>query len=229
MSRLADAGRTVLLETSGALDIGPVDASGPHHPRPEDPWLGEVEANLWSNLSLLKATDEVKFVICDRLDFDWAVEQVRAYALTDRCPVLFRARLSAKLHPTDLATWVLESSLAVRLQVQLHKVLWDPAAHRRLKRVATRTAPDQTLDSKQSRPTPARRKSIWVKLPANRWRSSRRCQSDTPLRNVGVEPRAGSVPRRVRTQTMHSVLLRPTYPWPPDESKFTKQSFFVWH
>jgi 7-carboxy-7-deazaguanine synthase len=127
MSRLADAGRTVLLETSGALDIGPVDPRVHVILDLKTPGSGEVEANLWENLARLKPSDEVKFVLCDRADFDWAVAQVRAHALTERCPVLFSAAYG-QLSPTDLAAWVLESRLPIRLQVQLHKILWDPSA-----------------------------------------------------------------------------------------------------
>src|SRR5579883_2044610 len=89
MTRLADAGRTVLLETSGAIDITPVDPRVRVILDLKTPGSGEVVANLWSNLDRLKPTDEVKFVLCDRTDFDWAIEQVHAYSLTDRCPVLF--------------------------------------------------------------------------------------------------------------------------------------------
>ena len=127
MTRLADAGCTVLLETSGALDIAPVDRRVHVILDLKTPGSGEVEANLWSNLDRLKPTDEVKFVLCDRADFDWAVAQVRAHSLTDRCPVLFSAA-HGQINPTDLAAWVLESRLPVRLQVQLHKILWNPNA-----------------------------------------------------------------------------------------------------
>jgi 7-carboxy-7-deazaguanine synthase len=127
MTRLADAGRTVLLETSGALDIGPVDLRVHVILDLKTPGSGEVEANLWSNLDRLKTTDEVKFVLCDRADFAWAVEQVNTYSLTDRCPVLFSPAFG-QVHPTELATWILESRLPVRLQLQQHKILWDPNA-----------------------------------------------------------------------------------------------------
>ena len=83
MARLADAGKTVLLETSGALDIAPVDQRVHVILDLKTPGSGEVESNLWSNLVLLKPIDEVKFVVCDRPDFDWAVAQIRAHDLTD--------------------------------------------------------------------------------------------------------------------------------------------------
>jgi 7-carboxy-7-deazaguanine synthase len=127
MARLADAGKTVLLETSGAIDTSQVDPRVHVILDLKTPGSGEVEANVWSNVDRLKATDEVKFVICDRADFEWSVEQVRRFALTERCPVLFSPAFGS-LTPTDLAAWVLEARLPVRLQIQLHKVLWDPSA-----------------------------------------------------------------------------------------------------
>jgi 7-carboxy-7-deazaguanine synthase len=127
MTRLADAGRTVLLETSGAVDIAPVDPRVHIILDLKTPGSGELSANLWANLPLLRPKDEVKFVICDRADFDWSAAQVRAHSLTDRCPVLFSPAFG-RVNPTDLAAWVLDSGLPVRLQVQLHKILWDPNA-----------------------------------------------------------------------------------------------------
>jgi 7-carboxy-7-deazaguanine synthase len=127
MTRLADAGRTVLLETSGAVDINQVDPRVHIILDLKTPGSGEVAANFWGNLSLLRGKDEVKFVICDRADFDWSVAQVRAHSLTDRCPVLFSPAFG-RVNPTDLAAWVLDSGLPVRLQVQLHKILWEPNA-----------------------------------------------------------------------------------------------------
>jgi 7-carboxy-7-deazaguanine synthase len=86
-----------------------------------------VEANVWSNLERLRPFDEVKFVLCDRADFDWAVDVVRTHGLTERCPVLFSAS-HGQVTPTELAAWILESRLPVRLQLQQHKILWDPKA-----------------------------------------------------------------------------------------------------
>ncbi len=127
MARLADAGKTVLLETSGAVDIAPVDPRVHVILDLKTPGSGEVEANLWSNLASLKPIDEVKFVVCDRSDFDWAVAQIRAHHLADRVPLLVGA-VSGRLDPADLAAWVLETHLPLRLQVQLHKILWHPSA-----------------------------------------------------------------------------------------------------
>lgn len=127
VTRLADAGRTVLLETSGALDIGPVDPRVRIILDLKTPGSGEVRANLWENLPRLKPIDEVKFVVCDRADFDWAVAQVYAHHLTDRCPVLV-SPASGRVDPAELASWILPTGLPLRLQIQLHKLLWSPSA-----------------------------------------------------------------------------------------------------
>jgi 7-carboxy-7-deazaguanine synthase len=127
MTRLADAGKTVLLETSGAIDIGQVDPRVRVILDIKTPGSGEVEANVWGNFARLKPTDEVKVVVCHRADFDWAADIVRAHQLPDICPVLFSAAFG-EVDPTDLAGWILESRLQVRLQLQQHKILWDPTA-----------------------------------------------------------------------------------------------------
>ena len=127
MTRLADAGRTVLLETSGGVDTSAVDPRVRVILDLKTPGSGEVAANVWSNLDRLRPTDEVKFVICDRADFDWSAAQVRAHGLADRCPVLISPAFG-RVNPTDLAAWVLESGLPVRLQIQQHKILWNPSA-----------------------------------------------------------------------------------------------------
>jgi 7-carboxy-7-deazaguanine synthase len=127
MTRLADAGKTVLLETSGAVDTAAVDPRVRIILDIKTPGSGEVATNIWSNLDRLKATDEVKVVVCDRADFDWAAEVVRERRLLERCPVLFSASFGS-VNPTELASWILESRLPVRLQLQQHKILWDPAA-----------------------------------------------------------------------------------------------------
>jgi 7-carboxy-7-deazaguanine synthase len=127
MSRLADAGKTVLLETSGAIDTCAVDPRVGVILDLKTPGSGEVEANVWSNLERLRPTDELKFVLCNRVDFDWAASVVRERRLTERCPVLFSAAFG-QVNPTELAAWILESHLPVRLQLQQHKILWDPSA-----------------------------------------------------------------------------------------------------
>ena len=127
MSRLADAGKTVLLETSGAVDTSAVDPRVRVILDLKTPGSGEVEANVRSNLERLRPTDELKFVVCDRADFDWSANVVRQDRLNERCPVLFSAAFG-QVNPTDLAAWILESRLPVRLQLQQHKILWDPKA-----------------------------------------------------------------------------------------------------
>ncbi len=137
MTALADAGRTVLLETSGAVNIGPVNPRVTIILDVKTPGSGEVSANLDANLALLKPTDEVKYVVCDRADFDWAVAHVRAFDLTSKAHVLIGAA-HGQVDPSDLAAWVLETGLPLRLQVQLHKLLWGADHPRGLTFLASR-------------------------------------------------------------------------------------------
>jgi len=125
MSRLADAGYRILLETSGSLDIAPVDPRVRVILDVKTPGSREADANLWSNLDILKPIDEVKFVVCDREDFDWAVERVRRHELLRICPVLV-SPARGKIEPAELAAWVLETGLAIRMQLQLHGIIWGP-------------------------------------------------------------------------------------------------------
>jgi len=127
MTRLADAGKTVLLETSGAIDIAAVDPRVRVILDIKTPGSGESAANLWTNLDRLKPCDEVKVVVCDQADFDWAIAIVRQRRLYERCPVLLSAAFGL-VNPAELAGWVLESRLPIRLQLQQHKILWDPMA-----------------------------------------------------------------------------------------------------
>ena len=107
MTRLADAGKTVLLETSGAVDTVAVDPRVRIILDIKTPGSGEADANVWCNLDRLKPTDEVKVVVCDRNDFDWAAGIVRDHGLVGRCPVLFSAAFGS-VNPTELASWILE-------------------------------------------------------------------------------------------------------------------------
>ncbi|MFO0953503.1 MAG: radical SAM protein [Isosphaeraceae bacterium] len=127
MTRLLDAGRTVLLETSGAVDTARVDPRVRIILDLKTPASGELAANVWSNLERLRPHDEVKFVLCDRADFDWAVAQIRAFRLAENCPVLVSPAFG-RVEPKELAEWVLETRLPLRLQLQQHKIVWDPAA-----------------------------------------------------------------------------------------------------
>ena len=121
--KLCDAGYDVSLETGGALDISAVDPRVSVILDVKTPGSGEVEKNLWQNLDRLKPADEVKFVLCDRADYDWARQVLAEHAISRKCPVLFSPVYST-LNPSDLADWVLQDKLPVRMQVQLHQILW---------------------------------------------------------------------------------------------------------
>jgi 7-carboxy-7-deazaguanine synthase len=125
LSALCDAGYQVLLETGGSLDISAVDARVRRIVDVKCPGSGMVDRNRWSNLALLRPSDEVKFVVADRNDFTWAAEIDRRYDISSRCTVLFSPVFGA-VSPTDLAAWMLETGTRGRLQLQLHKYLWDP-------------------------------------------------------------------------------------------------------
>jgi len=123
LARLCDAGFEVSLETSGALDVGGVDARVSRVMDLKAPGSGESARNLWSNLAALTAHDQIKFVLADRTDYDWAVAAVNEHALAGRCEILFSPAWG-KLAPRDLAQWILDDRLPVRMQLQLHKILW---------------------------------------------------------------------------------------------------------
>jgi len=123
LKELCDAGYSVSLETGGAIDISPVDKRVSVILDVKTPDSGEVANNVWSNLEHLKQADEVKFVLCSRADYDWAKEVLAKHHIADKCPVLF-SPVYSQINPTDLAGWVLQDKLPVRMQVQLHKILW---------------------------------------------------------------------------------------------------------
>jgi len=123
LTALCDAGYSVSLETGGAIDIRAVDPRVSVILDIKTPGSGELAKNLWSNLALLKASDEVKFVLCDRADYDWAKQQLGEHKLNQTCPVIF-SPVYSQVQPSDLAAWVLADKLPVRMQVQLHKILW---------------------------------------------------------------------------------------------------------
>lgn len=120
---LCDAGYSVSLETSGALDIGGVDPRVARIMDLKAPGSGEHEKNRWENLDLLTAHDELKFVLASREDYDWAVAACRQRRLFERCPILF-SPVQGQLDPAQLAQWILDDRLPLRFQLQLHKVLW---------------------------------------------------------------------------------------------------------
>lgn len=123
LTDLCDAGLDVSLETSGALDITGVDRRVARIVDIKTPGSGEVERNLWANLADLTPRDEVKFVLCDAADYDWACRVLREYRLSERVAILF-SPVHGRLEPAALADWILRDGLPVRLQVQLHKLLW---------------------------------------------------------------------------------------------------------
>jgi len=121
---LCDAGLDVSLETSGALDIAEVDPRVSRVLDIKTPGSGEAARNLWANLPLLSARDQVKFVLCDRQDYEWARAVVAEQRLDQVCDVLFSPS-QAQLSPRDLADWIVADRLPVRFQMQLHKLLWN--------------------------------------------------------------------------------------------------------
>jgi 7-carboxy-7-deazaguanine synthase len=123
LEKLCDAGYSVSLETSGAMDTSKVDERVSVILDIKTPGSGEEKKNLWSNLDRIKPTDEVKFVLCGREDYDWARQVLAEHSIADKCTVLF-SPVYSQLNPTDLAGWVLQDRLPVRMQVQLHKILW---------------------------------------------------------------------------------------------------------
>jgi 7-carboxy-7-deazaguanine synthase len=127
MTRLCDAGYEVLLETGGGLDISPVDPRVRRIVDVKCPGSGEAEANHWPNLDLLRPSDELKFVLAGEEDYRWARRLVEERRLAERCPVHF-SPVHGSLDPRRLAAWVLADRLHVRVQLQLHKLLWGPAA-----------------------------------------------------------------------------------------------------
>ncbi|MFM7807140.1 MAG: radical SAM protein [Planctomycetota bacterium] len=134
---LCDAGFTVTMETSGALDISPLDPRCVRIMDLKCPASGESNRNLWSNVAHLCRRDEVKFVIADRGDYEWAKARMMEHALVDRVAAVLMSAAwaqpkgaeiagSAGLSARDLAAWILADGLRVRMQTQLHKIIWDP-------------------------------------------------------------------------------------------------------
>lgn len=121
---LCDAGYQVSLETSGALDISGLDPRVIKVMDIKTPGSGEVEKNRWENLRYLNPQDNIKFVLCDRDDYEWAKDVLVLHKLDSRCEVLFSPVFS-QLEPRTLADWILQDRLPVRFQLQLHKILWS--------------------------------------------------------------------------------------------------------
>jgi 7-carboxy-7-deazaguanine synthase len=128
ITRLLDLGYTVLVETGGGVSIAGCDPRSILIYDIKCPGSGEEKSNLWENIPLLKPRiDEIKFVLASRADYLWALEVVRARALAERHTVLFSPGTGLLDHK-DLAGWILEDEAPVRLQFQLHKLLWGPEA-----------------------------------------------------------------------------------------------------
>ncbi len=126
MTELCDAGKTVLIETSGAHDVGGIDPRVHVILDLKCPDSGECDRNHWPNLAKLKPTDQIKFVIASRRDWEWAEATIREHRLGERFEVLVGGVFGVELR--ELAEWVLASRLNVRMQLQMHKYIWDPKA-----------------------------------------------------------------------------------------------------
>lgn len=124
MARLADAGYAVSLETSGALDIAEVDPRVSRVVDFKTPGSGETHRNRFENVRHLGARDQVKFVICDRSDYEWSKARCAEHDLTNRVDDVLFSPSAGEMDPTKLADWILADGLGVRFQVQLHKMLW---------------------------------------------------------------------------------------------------------
>lgn len=128
MTALADAGRTVLIETSGERDISSVDPRVHRIMDLKAPGSGEHERNRWANIPLLTKRDEVKFVLSHREDYEWARAAVHEHQLDQRVASVLMSCVFNELAPRDLVAWVMEDALPVRVQLQMHKYIWAPDA-----------------------------------------------------------------------------------------------------
>lgn len=125
LRELCDAGRTVLLETSGERDISPVDPRVHRIMDLKAPGSDESHRNRWENIPLLTERDEVKVVLADRADYEWSRDVIAKHNLADRVNAVLLSCVWGELDPQDLVKWVLEDKLPVRVQLQMHKVIWD--------------------------------------------------------------------------------------------------------
>lgn len=128
LTLLADAGKTVLLETSGERDIGAVDPRVHRIMDLKAPGSGETHRNRWENIALLTARDEVKFVLKDRADYEWARGVIAEHQLASRVNAVLLSAVFGQLATADLVRWTLEDRLPARVQLQLHKYIWPPDA-----------------------------------------------------------------------------------------------------
>lgn len=127
MTRLCDAGKTVLIETSGAHDISVIDERVHRIMDLKTPDSGESGRNRYENIELLTMKDEVKFVLGSEKDYQWARQQIEQYDLSGRCGAVLLSPVFGKIDPRKIVEWMLCDKLAVRFQLQMHKFIWDPA------------------------------------------------------------------------------------------------------
>ncbi|WP_295460672.1 7-carboxy-7-deazaguanine synthase QueE [uncultured Pseudomonas sp.] len=125
LARLCDAGYQVSLETSGALDVSGVDVRVSKVVDLKTPGSGEMGRNLYGNIAHLTPNDQVKFVICSREDYDWAVSKLIEYRLEQRAGEVLFSPSHGQVVPRELAEWIVADNLPVRFQLQLHKLLWN--------------------------------------------------------------------------------------------------------
>ena len=125
IERLCSDGYEVLVETSGAIDISPVDLRAHIIMDVKCPGSGMMDRMDWKNLNRIAGKDEIKFVLKDRADYEFACTMIERHRLAERCPVLFSPSFG-ELDPRKLSEWVLADTLPVRVQLQLHKLIWDP-------------------------------------------------------------------------------------------------------
>jgi 7-carboxy-7-deazaguanine synthase len=128
MDVLLDAGKTVMIETSGASDVSKLDARVIKIMDLKCPGSGEVARNLWSNLEHLSSRDEIKFVLADRIDYEWARAAIAEHKLESRVNAILLSPVHGQLDPAMLAKWILEDRLTARMQLQMHKQIWGPNA-----------------------------------------------------------------------------------------------------
>ena len=126
MSMLCDSAYTVLLETSGALDISKVDPRVYRIMDLKTPGSGEEDKNLWANISHLTPRDEVKFVMGSRDDYEWSRVKVQHYDLSGRCRAVLFSPIFGRIDPRQIVEWILADKLNVRFQLQMHKFIWSP-------------------------------------------------------------------------------------------------------
>lgn len=125
MKQLCDEGFDVMLETSGSLSIKDIDARVKIIMDLKCPSSKMMKKNLYENVEFLKPTDEIKFVIGNREDYDWSKKIISDYRLNEKCEILFSV-VFEQLKPVTLVEWILEDNLNVRYQLQMHKYIWDP-------------------------------------------------------------------------------------------------------